>query len=467
MKTLFQNHSTALISLALVSLCSILILLLFNGIGEEADSFHHYLIARYAPGHPKLYFDHWGKPIYTLLSSPFAQFGLIGSKIFNLICSLTSAFIAYLISKELKLKQPALVILLIFLIPLNFQVNFSAFTEPLFALALMGVIWLSLKNKLNLAMIIVSFMPLIRSEGLLIIGVFGLWLLIRKDFKRIPLLAVGQVAYGLMAWIFFGKSPLWTFSEIPYANMDSPYGSGGLFHFAEKLIYICGFPLLLLFLCGLLWSLFKYRNQRNEWNVLIIGSFFAFFIFHSLAWYFGWFSSMGLKRVFGAITPLMGIIMLYGLNSITALFKNEKLKRWFSWIYPLIAAVFLFSGGPAAVNWSHEMNLTPSQKLADEVGTYIKEEGIEYRRLIYADRFLQHSLQNDPYDYREYWPLEREILSKIRKDDLLIWDNWHATTDFGIRREMLDNNPQLEALKDFEIESRGKKVQFVIYKRKK
>jgi len=460
-----QNHSAALLNLALIAVFSILILFIFDGSGEEADSFHHYLIAHYAPQHPELYFDHWGKPLYTLLSSSFAQFGLVGSKVFNMLCSLSSAYFAYLICRQFKLKQASLVILLTFLIPLNFQVNFSAFTEPLFALLLMLSVWLVGRSKLNLAIILVSFLPMVRSEGLIILGVFGLYLLLKSQFKKLPLLAFGQLVYGLLAWLFMGKSLLWTVNEIPYAELDSPYGNGDLLHFAEKLFYICGLPLLILFMMGLIWSIFRLRKRSMEWNLLIIASFLAFFVFHSLAWKLGWFNSMGLKRVFGAISPLMGIVMLYGLNVLLSLIKDAKWRKSSAWLYTGISALFLFSGGPAAVNWKHEMNLSPSQELADQMGTYIKEKEIDYERLIYADRYLQNGLGNDPFDPQQSLVLNRSVLNQSQPGDLIIWDNWHAPTDFGVSWELIESYPNLEKLKVLEVESRGRQVRYALFKR--
>ena len=82
---------------------SIFILLLFTGTGNEADSINHYLFAKYAPEHPNLFFNHWAKPLFTLIASPFAQFGFVGVKIFNVLCGLASSIFIYKICIHLKL----------------------------------------------------------------------------------------------------------------------------------------------------------------------------------------------------------------------------------------------------------------------------------------------------------------------------------------------------------------------------
>lgn len=445
---------------------SAFILINFNGTGEEADSYHHFLIAHYSIDHPYLFFDHWGKPLYILLSAPFAQWGIHGSKVFNVTCSLIASWIAFRLSKSFKMEQAAWVIFFIFLIPLNFQVNFSAFTEPLFAMMLMLGIWFMKQNKISLSLLLISFLPMVRSEGLIILGVFSIYLVYEKQFKKLPLLLFGQIFYGFWAWLYLGKSPLWIFNEIPYAEMSSPYGRGEFYHFAEKLYYICGLPLLILFLIGIISSLVKFKSRSSEWNILILGSFAAFFLFHSLAWSLGWFNSMGLKRVFGAVTPLMGMIMLFGLNSTLSFLKSHSIKIGLSLSWVLISAAFLFTNGPAAVNWQEEMNLSPSQELANKIGKYIHEKEIPYQRLIYADRFLHYSLQNDLYNQSEFKLLNDEALSNLMNEDLIIWDNWHAPTDFGIDQKMLNNNPQLQQMAAFEIESNGRTVAYLLFKKR-
>ena len=72
------------------------IIILFEGTGRSGDSIHHYLFAKFAPLHPKLFFNHWAKPLYVLLASPFAQFGFIGVKIFNATVSMFTIFFTFM-----------------------------------------------------------------------------------------------------------------------------------------------------------------------------------------------------------------------------------------------------------------------------------------------------------------------------------------------------------------------------------
>ena len=73
-----------------------------------ADSFMHYYFAKYAFEQPHLLLDHWGKPLFTLMSAPFAQLGFIGIRVFNILCGLSAAWLAFSSSRKLGIKYPAL-----------------------------------------------------------------------------------------------------------------------------------------------------------------------------------------------------------------------------------------------------------------------------------------------------------------------------------------------------------------------
>src|ERR1700722_11209994 len=76
------------------------ILALSSGTYDSGDGINHYLIARYSWHHHHLFIDDWGKPFFTIISSPFAQFGLKGISVFNILCGLASSYFAYKIADK-------------------------------------------------------------------------------------------------------------------------------------------------------------------------------------------------------------------------------------------------------------------------------------------------------------------------------------------------------------------------------
>lgn len=457
---MISKHYIKLISLSLSITASAIVLYLFNGTGQEADSINHYLYAKYAPTHPELYLNHWAKPLFTLLASPFAQFGFIGVKVFNVLCTLLSIYFTEKIASKLNLKHSWLIAFFVFLMPLTYLVTFSGLTEPLAALILTLGIYLILDKKLTSAAILISFLPFVRSEGLILIGLIGFYFLANKQFKVLPYLLVGHLVYSLIGWHYY-QDFLWVFTKIPYASLSSPYGSGSIFHFPVQLIYVTGLPLLILFCIGLI-GLLYFNLRKKRWKstplLLIAFSFLAFFIAHALFWKFGIFNSMGLKRVLGCLIPIMAVICLYGFNYAFEWIKSKKIRNTIQALFLIYSFVFIFTSNPAAVNWQKDLNLSDSQNTAEQVSTWIKSEYKTLPQLIYSDPYLSEAFNIDPFNAKVHSILDHA--EKLKQPGIIIWDNWHSPFDWGIQLKDLESNKDLKLLRVFEKNS----SKYVVFK---
>jgi hypothetical protein len=79
----FINDTLLYAFTGLLFVVACIVALVLNGTNGGGDSIGHYLLAHHAWKYPNLFFNHWGKPVFTMLSSPFAQFGFKGVKLFN------------------------------------------------------------------------------------------------------------------------------------------------------------------------------------------------------------------------------------------------------------------------------------------------------------------------------------------------------------------------------------------------
>ena len=190
----------------------------FDGTAHEADSITHYLYAKFAFDHPQLFLNHWAKPVFVLLASPFAQLGFVGMKIFNSILAFLNFMLIYRVALRLKYRNPHLSIFFLIFCPLYFVVIFSGMTEILFATFVLSGIYLVLRNKLAYAAILISFLPFVRSEGLIFLGLFAVYFILSKNWKYIFYLVVGHVIYAI-AGVFVFNNALWVFTDIPYASI--------------------------------------------------------------------------------------------------------------------------------------------------------------------------------------------------------------------------------------------------------
>lgn len=299
---------------------------------------------------------------------------------------------------------------------------------------LLGSLLLMLQNKEAFALLLISFTPFIRSEGLVIILTFAFFQSMNGKWKSLPYLLVGHLVFALVGAFYF-KDFLWVFNRIPYANLGSPYGSGDWFHFFDKMTYVMGIPLMILFWIGFVgfsWQGLK-KGTPFPPKLLLPACFAAFFIAHTIFWKFGIFNSMGLKRVFAAITPFMAIMA-------ASVFNHQphaiNLKLWQGFRLASLVFIFLFpfTSNPAATEF--ERDLKQSEKHQALEGLALN---FPYNRLVYADPYLSLKYSIDQFDPQQYLQLHQRNLSQIKSGDLIIWDNWHAVIDGGLDKEKLEN----------------------------
>lgn len=417
----------------------------FDGTGDAGDSVMHYLFAKYAPIHLELYFNHWAKPIYVLFASPFAQFDFIGIKIFNVIVFGLTIVFTYKTAKTIELKNKALTFFFLIGAPLYFTLTFSGLTEPLFALFLSIGFYLILKERFMGAALLLSFLPFIRSEGLILLAVIGFYFLLKKQWKILPILLFGHIVYSIAGYFIYNDL-LWVFTKIPYNNLGSPYGKGELFHFIERLIYVLGIPIYILFWLGfisIIWKTIKNKLILEIKTLYLLG-FISFIVAHSLFWYLGIFNSMGLIRVLVAISPITAIISLFGFNFLTEeLIQSHKVKRVVQSLLIIYVVVFPFTSNPAAINPKKDLELWGEQKSVIEVSNFLKKEGKLNGKLFYSHPYMSEVLKIDHFDSKKHAEINSFNLTNIQKGDVIIWENWFAVVEQNLSLETLENDSRL------------------------
>lgn len=450
--------------LAIYAVCLGVSIACFNGTGDSGDSVTHYLFAKYAPSHPELYFHHWAKPVFVLLASPFAQFGFVGVKVFNAIVTLITIFFTWKIAQELNLKNAWLVVVVSICSPLYYILTLSGLTEPLFALFTALGIYFLLKQKYISACVLASFLPYVRSEGLIILGVFGFYLLIKGKWKLLPLMLTGSILYSIAGY-FVHHNLLWVFTKIPYATLNSVYGKGTLTHFVEQLINVIGIPCYGVFWLGVVYFILQVikRKASAEQIVLILFSFLAFFVAHSLFWYLGIFNSFGLKRVLIGIMPMTAILCVYGLNFLTDLLPDGKISAR-KIVFGLLVAyiiVFPFTDNPAAIHWKTDMCLEPRQQAALTVGNIVQNNKKNESQLLFNDHYFSMILNIDDFDESKRKTLTETSFRLMKEGDIIIWDNTFMENESSIRKVQLDSMSNLKTVFSIEAE----KTAYTVYQK--
>jgi hypothetical protein len=449
----FENNQTLSILLTIQGIAYVIVLNTFNGTGDSGDSIMHYLYAKHSFQHYELFFNHWAKPLYVLLASPFAQFGIIGIKVFNACTMMLCSIFTFKTIQTLRIENPIVGALILVCCPLTFVLTFSGLTEPLFATLLAYSIYQLSSNRMLVGCIAASFLPFVRSEGLIILGVLVAFLLLKKETKRLPWLMTGSIIYSLAGGIVYGDL-LWIFTEIPYAQLSSPYNTlyaneGRLYHFFIQMNYVVGVPIYVLFWVGVLSFVRQLRKSFFDYHVsiLVFAAFAAFFIAHTLFWYLGVFNSMGLKRVLISVSPLISIIALIGFNRILAFFAHESVFKKITSIGMMgIMVIFPFTSNPAAIHWKSDLNLSTDQRLSQEIASFIHEHSLSDRRMFFLHPYLSESLSIDWFDTSKRMNLNMSGMQEIRTGDIVIWDNWFSVVEGGITDEYFQESKYFRQL---------------------
>jgi len=445
-----------------VVLLYLVLLLFFQGTGDEGDSIFHFLYAKYAFTHPELYLHHWAKPAFVLLASPFAQAGFIGVKILNLCLSLASVLLVYGVAKKLGYSFTLLGAVFQAFAPLAIVVAMSGLTEPLFACLCIGSLFAYLSGKKPLSMLLLSFLPFVRTEGVLFLGLIGMLALCEREWKTLLFLGIGPAIYTLAGGLFLGDF-LWFFNRLPYSVETSHYGHGRIFHYVDQLFYVVGLPYYFFLVAGLLAGLSQFiqkkMNRLEFW--FIYAGFLLFFSAHSLFWYLGVFDSMGLKRVLVSVLPLSSLIALNGFNWITGFWKGKKSKHRFALIVGLTTAIFPFIGSPSSIQWQ-ALELSPRQKEIKKMAIKLKPLLSETCKISSAHPYLYFCLNTDCFDNTKSFPLTAQI-EQGRRGDLLVWDSDFAVIENNISKEELIKNPRLTIVYQQKIFSDTKEFELIAF----
>jgi len=429
----------------------------FDGTAGTGDTITHFLFAKYAFKYPIFYFDHWGKPVFTFLASPFAQFGFTGMKIFNALTTLLTLYFTYQCAVLLKIKQPILPVIFCIFMPSYYILTFSGLTEPLFALFLSIGLYFLLKKKYLTAVIWVSFMPFVRSEGLIIILAFACFLILKRKWKLLPFFITGHFVYGLIGAVFH-KDILWVIHKMPYRTLEHVYGKGSLFHFVDQLIYIVGLPIYGLLAVSLAYYIIRVYKKQIDFNELFIPfTFLAFFVAHSLFWYLGIFGSAGLNRVLIGVVPLMGIMAYQGYTFILEILQrfSNPIQQFFKYGILLYVCVFPFTPNPAAINFKQNMCLEASQKLAHQVAKDLEKKGLSHHRVTANNAYFELLFPN----YNVLYQLSYQKLI-LQPNDIIIFDSTWGEFE---KRDFGDFNQLKYIGKYTALNEKGKEIYCLVY----
>lgn len=454
-----MKYDKTTIASAIIAASGLIVFGIFAFISEgsygSADGLSHYKLARYSFEYPELFLDHWGKPVFTLLSSPFAQFGLKSMKLFNVLIASLTAFFGSRLAQHLGYRNSYVVALLVLFAPIYAVVIPSTLTEILFSFVLiLSLYFFQIRLIIN-SSVILSFLPFVRIEGIILLPLFAVAYGSLKYYKAIPFLLSGFMLYSLLGSFYF-KDILWVIHQMPYTGAADIYGNGRLFHFISNYKQIYGVYLSVLLVAGLFALIIKIIKSRNSSPLLLDESLIALSLVayvgaHSIVWWLGLGGSVGMLRVMAGVIPLAAIIGLKGFNLLM-----NPLSRW-KWIkYPLITMFSIAYIGHTFKVIKMPVPQGRTEKLVKLSADWFSENvnASDDTEIYYYNQYFFYFLNLNPYDsnVHEQLPNRRVPHKNIKPGSYVFWDAHFGPNEGQLPLKRLKDSEYFELIKVFEPE---------------
>ncbi len=426
---------------AVIALALVLARLFSPGLEDTADSVQHYMIARYAWFHPRLFLDQWGKPLFTLLASPFTVLGYPGMTLFNALLGVLATILAMRPLRRAGTWTLMLFPVLVLLAPYYAHLIMNGMTEVLFGvMALMCVILLA-ADRPTAAAITASLTPLCRPEYVVFVPMIAAWLLMRRRWRSLPWLVLGVGVYTVFGWLATGDLLCWIHGD-PYGNGNSAYGKSDPIRFIMSVPSVFGWALVVLFIMALIFWPFVYKRDDREramHELLLVTAALPVLLIVAVHAYLaasGTHGSAGLVRVVGTVVPLAALFTLFTLGRVAA--WNKGVTKWspvFVMAIILCALLDLFAFGPLVQPASSD------QQALQAACDIAKQHSRPGDRVFSSHPYTAFRLGLDGFDPKEYrmlWGFNGMLENSPSKTrDIIVWESQMGPIESSVPLERL------------------------------
>jgi len=425
---------------------------------DQGDGVVHYQIARYSWKYPHLFLDLWGKPFFTLISSPFAQFGLKGINIFQALNAAAISWFLFSIASKINLKFAWTIPAFIFFAPVYFAVMNSGLVEVCFGMMYLFSFWLVFNKKYYASALVASLLPFVRPEAYVVMPLLAVIYAYRRKLLAIPLLLTAAIIYTLIGYSYF-KDILWIIHQNYQLVGDSyPGMKGSYFHYFGFYNQIWGSVYTVLFLLGIgivlsqVYRLFRNKPEHEfveEVSVLFLGSTVGCFILHSLLCGMpGILNNLGMIRYLAVLIPGSALIALIGLNMINlpAFTKIIFLKP------AIIILVVILVVRSSFAQWYYPFKPNNEQLVIKQMASYIKSTCPDFKKMFYWHPLVPLLAELDPYEIKRVemlWSANLESLNQLPDSTLILWDSHFMKGEGQIPLKWLSENPNFIMLKHY------------------
>ncbi len=428
------------------------------------------------------------KPGYKIFMVIPALISYDAVLIFNSLIAATTVYLTYLLIKIYKVNYAIIGALLLGTQPLYVDLSFRSYSEIFTALCLVSFLILFKKEKYLYSALLLGYIYTIRQEIALLIIVFAVIFVLRKQYLSAALLFVFPVLYNLLGFIKTGDM-FFVFTEMSsVAGLN--YKSQGILHYFKVYIFIVGPVCLTLFLLGFL----GFLNETSKFKEYLKKYFEFYIIFVSIFviqmltmvsdgpnpgnWRYllhispicAFFASAGIANLTlrnfrttnYVITSGLAIVVLlflsYSTDGFVLLDKPEHIKFIFVAIFLILSVVLwkerssgsLKNLGIAAVllavihlYFVETKKLSPENITVKETAEYLDTMPEAKDRVKLTNhtfiQFYSKTFKENTVSFRK---LDLKNLAEAPKGAIIIWES-----HYGYRPEFL-NDVQITSLQD-------------------
>jgi hypothetical protein len=330
----------------------------------------------------------------------------------------------------------------------------TGMTEVIFSLILMVSVYLFFKEKYILSSIIISFIFLARTEGLAFLLPFLIALILKKQYKAIPMLATGFLVFSFIGLIFYYHDFLWLINERPYAKGGpSVYGRGSWYHFIAEMPNYFGNTLRILLFLGSVAMVIKWIQEKGKLTseaflqiLLILGTFWGYFFIHSYLWWIGE-TSAGLQRVMAGVSPMIGIMAVVAVDLAAKYIRRGVIR-----VATLVLLSLLLVYGSVDF-YKRSIGYDATAEILQRTTNWLKESGSLNHKLVIHNPYFSFSTEIDAWDNNlvQYGFSNNDTPENGLPDStLFIWDAHFSANEGRLPLEKIMNNPNFEIVQLFE-----------------
>jgi hypothetical protein len=281
------------------------------------DEIGHFLIARDVWVHPALILNAWGRVGTTMAFAAPAAAGLEWARAAALAMSAATVLVATQVARVLGVRTLALVPVLLWFQPWFHRYANAVLTEIPFSLVMITACWAALTSRLAWASALFGALPLIRHEGIAVLGLWIVVLLVQRRPRLVGLAVLPLLAYQTAFALTYDTAP---FAVYLHTKPTTTYGHGSWLHYIVPLGRSIGPVVALLAAAGLV------AARHNRRLLLFVAPFALYALVEAVIFRFGLFGSGGDVGYLLPLATAAAVVAAAGIDRMLAAYRVPAVR---------------------------------------------------------------------------------------------------------------------------------------------